>query len=117
MQIANFIAFHLRSPGSQSDGGFFKNGSLERLCKSTLFPAPSKLGQRISPVPYFLLGDDAFSLDINLMELFPHRTAIGDGKVVLTLVQLKENFYHLSLVSSHLSYASEIWVISHALLI
>ena len=78
---AKFIAFDLGSPGSQSDGGIFKDGSLGRLCKSSFFPAPSKLGQRISPIPYFLLGDDAFSLDINLMKPFPHRTAIGDEKV------------------------------------
>ena len=78
---AKFIAFDLGSPGSQSDGGIFKDGSLGRLCKTSFFPAPSKLGQRVTLIPYFLLGDDAFALDINLMKPFPHRTAIGDEKV------------------------------------
>ena len=76
-----FIAFDLGSAGSQSDGRIFKDGSLGRLCKTSFFPAPSKLGQRVTLILYFLLGDDAFALDINLMKPFPHRTAIGDEKV------------------------------------
>lgn len=78
---AQFIAFDLGTAGSQSDGGIFKNGSLKDICASSCFPAPCQLGQRISEVPYFLLGDDAFALDINLMKPYSHRSAIGDEKV------------------------------------
>ena len=78
---AKFIAFDLGSPGIQSDGGIFKDGSLGKLCKSSFFPAPSKLGQRVTLIPYLLLGDDAFALETNLMKPFPHRTALGDEKV------------------------------------
>jgi hypothetical protein len=51
------------------------------FCKSAIFPAPSQLGQRITPISYYLLGDDAFSLDVNLMKPYPYRSAIGDEKV------------------------------------
>ncbi len=78
---AKFIAFELGSPGSQSDSGIFKDGSLGMFCKSAIFPAPSQLGQRITPISYYLLGDDAFSLDVNLMKPYPYRSAIGDEKV------------------------------------
>ena len=79
--VPHTFAFDLGSPGSQSDGGIFKDGSLGKLCKSSFFPAPSKLGQRVTLIPYFLLGDDAFALETNLMKPFPHRTALGDEKV------------------------------------
>ena len=32
-------------------------------------------------MPYFLIGDEAFALDVNLMKPFPHRSAMGDEKV------------------------------------
>ena len=50
-------------------------------CKSTFFPKPCKLAQRVTPIPSFLLGDEAFALDVNLMKPYPHKTALGDEKV------------------------------------
>jgi hypothetical protein len=79
--VHKFITFDLGSPGSQSDSGIFKDGPLSMLCKSAFFPAPSKLGQRITPTSYYLLGDDAFALDVNLMKPYPYRSAMGDEKV------------------------------------
>ena len=32
-------------------------------------------------MPYFLIGDEAFALDVNLMKPFPRRSAMGDQKV------------------------------------
>ena len=78
---AKFVAYDLGAPGSQSDGGVFKNGSLGQICKSQSFPTKSKLGQRITEVPFFVLGDEAFALDENLMKPYPHRSALGDEKV------------------------------------
>ena len=78
---AQFIAFDLGSAGSQSDGGIFKSGCLNDICASSCFPTPTQLGERITDVPYFLLGDDAFGLDIHLMKPYQHRSAMGDEKV------------------------------------
>lgn len=79
---AQFIAFDLGSAGSQSDGGIFKHGSLGAICKSEYFPPPEKVGKTgVSDIPYFILGDEAFALDQNLMKPYPHRTAIGDEKI------------------------------------
>lgn len=77
---AKIISFDLGAPGSMSDGGIFKHGFLENICKSDVFPTPSKLGQRPTNIPYFLLGDEAFALDFNLMKPYPHRSALGDEK-------------------------------------
>lgn len=79
---AQFIAYDLGSAGRQSDGGIFKNSRLGTICKSDNFPSPSNVGQSaLPPIPYFLLGDDAFALDENLMKPYAHRTAMGDEKV------------------------------------
>ena len=78
---AQFIAFQLGDAGSQSDGGIFKHGDLSKLCKSESFPEPQSLTPLITQVPYFLIGDEAFALDVNLMKPFPHRSAMGDEKV------------------------------------
>lgn len=78
---AQFIAFDLGAAGSQSDGGIFKHGSLGAICKSENFPSRCKFGQIDYQIPYFLLGDEAFALDENLMKPYPHRSAMGDQKV------------------------------------
>ena len=78
---AKIIAFDLGSPGSQSDGGIFKDGKLKDTCKSDIFPPASELHNCGISLPYFLLGDDAFALDVNLMKPYPHRSAMGDEKI------------------------------------
>ncbi|XP_046863169.1 putative nuclease HARBI1 [Xenia sp. Carnegie-2017] len=78
---ARFVSFDLGAPGSMSDGGIFKHDFLECICKSNVFLMPSKLGKRPNNVPYFLLGDEAFALNVNLMKPYPHRSAMGDEKV------------------------------------
>ncbi|XP_028408828.1 protein ANTAGONIST OF LIKE HETEROCHROMATIN PROTEIN 1-like [Dendronephthya gigantea] len=78
---AKFTSFDIGAPGSMSDGGVFKHGFLKNICKSDMFPSPSKLGLRPTEIPYFLLGDEAFALDQNLMKPYPHRSANGDEKV------------------------------------
>ena len=78
---AKIISFDVGSPGSQSDGGIFKDGKLKDTCKSDIFPPASELHNCGISLPYFLLGDDAFALDVNLMKPFPHRSAMGDEKI------------------------------------
>lgn len=78
---AQFVAFDLGSAGSQSDGGIFNHGQLSKICKSETFPSPSCIAESLPPVPYFLLGDEAFALHQNLMKPYPHRSAMGDEKV------------------------------------
>lgn len=78
---AQFIGFQLGDAGSQSDGGIFKHGNLGKLCKSECFPKPSCLKSRKSEVPYYLIGDEAFALDVNMMKPYPHRSAMGDEKI------------------------------------
>lgn len=34
----------------------------------------------ISEIPYYLIGDETFALDVNLMKPYLHRTAAGDEK-------------------------------------
>ena len=51
MQMHNLLL--LGAAVSQSDGDIFKHGSLGKICKSEIFPHESKLGKRISDIPYF----------------------------------------------------------------
>ena len=78
---AQFIAFQLGDAGSQSDGGIFKHGSISKLCKSEQFPPQSPLPATSLEAPYYLIGDEAFALDVNLLKSYPHRSAMGVEKV------------------------------------
>lgn len=75
-----FIAFQCHDAGSQSDGGIFKHGRLSRLCKLELFPPPGCLPATSSEVPYYLTGDEAFALEVNVLKPYPHRSAMGNEK-------------------------------------
>ena len=58
-----------------------KGGGLGGICKSSFFAKPSNLGEQAIQVSYYLLGDEAFALDLNIMKPYPHRSAIGNEKV------------------------------------
>ena len=77
-----FIAFDLGAPGSNSDGGIFKNSGLGQIRKNGNFPSKSKLEGIPIEIPYFLIGNEAFVLDVNLMKPFP---------IVLPLVMKKSS--------------------------
>lgn len=76
-----FISLDFGSPGSQSEGGTFKDGKLKDTCKSDIFSPAFELHNCGISLPYFSLGDDAFALDVILMKPFPHRSAMGDEKI------------------------------------
>ena len=89
---ACFIAFELGAPGSKSDGGIFNDSLLSGFCNSAGFPKPGPLGDRNTGVPYYLMGDEAFALQENMMKPYPHRSAIGDEKSLqLSTLQGKTN--------------------------
>lgn len=69
-----FMYVSVGCQGRLSDGGVYNNSTLkELLANSTLnLPGPSCLpGRKHFPVPFVLLADDAFPLQINVMKAFP----------------------------------------------
>ncbi|XP_057654265.1 putative nuclease HARBI1 [Diorhabda carinulata] len=69
----NFLYIDVGCNGRISDGGIFKNCTLNQaLQEATLNLPPDKcLPNRIKPVPYVMLGDEAFALSKNLLKPFP----------------------------------------------
>ena len=75
------------SPGRNSDGGVFANCSLgQALRNETLqLPPPSVLPNAadIGTVPYVMVGDEAFPLQVNLMRPYPvGRRAVNESQLV-----------------------------------
>ncbi|CAH1957561.1 unnamed protein product [Acanthoscelides obtectus] len=69
----NFLYIDVGCNGRMSDGGIFKNSTLYRELYEDLLNIPSDehLPNRVKPVPYVILGDDAFALSKNLLKPFP----------------------------------------------
>ncbi|CAH1991208.1 unnamed protein product [Acanthoscelides obtectus] len=59
--------------GRISDGGVFKNtGFYVNLQQGQLnLPQPTALPARKTPIPYVIVADDDFALDMNLMKPYP----------------------------------------------
>ena len=75
--------------GSQSDGGIFKQSEFGYRLNNNLLPLPPPhpLPQTTIPIPYYLVGDEAFPLGPNLMRPF--------SKITLTNMKRKIfNFRH-----------------------
>lgn len=68
----NFIYVNAGCQGRISDGGVFKNCELYKKMEnnSLNIPAPIPLPGREIPVPYFVLGDEAFPLNEHVMKVF-----------------------------------------------
>lgn len=65
----NITYANIGSKGKISDGGVFRNCTLsKRLKNGTLnFPTPRCLPQKMKPVPYVIVADNAFPLQENLL--------------------------------------------------
>ncbi|CAH1987022.1 unnamed protein product [Acanthoscelides obtectus] len=69
----NFLFIDVGCNGRMSDGGIFKNSTLYRELYEDLLNISSDehLPNCVKPVPYVILGDDAFALSKNLLIPFP----------------------------------------------
>ena len=70
-----FLFVDIGSNGSCSDGGVFKATDLyQKLEKGTLgLPEPTPLPDDTEPVPYHIIGDEAFALNTWMMKPYPSR--------------------------------------------
>lgn len=72
-----FIAIDVGAYGRNSDGGIFSNSNLGKaIASDTLrFPedAPLPGAAHLGPMPYVVIGDDAFPLQKHLMRPYPGR--------------------------------------------
>ena len=75
-----FITTDVGSKGRFSDGNIFSSSVLAKeLNKQTLqFPPPALLPNFEQPLPYILVGDEAFPLSNNLMGPYPKRIVTGN---------------------------------------
>lgn len=75
----NFIYVDIGCQGRISDGGVFQNSQLYKDLQDGLLnlPPPSKLHSGQIPVPYVILGDDAFELSDSLMKPYAGYYAKG----------------------------------------
>lgn len=71
-----FIYMDVGSEGKASDGGVYARSSLQDHLTDESnplnIPAPKVYGAMSSPLPYYLVGDDAFPLRHNIMKPYPH---------------------------------------------
>lgn len=74
-----FTYIDVGANGRISDGGVFNRTSFFRSLNDDKLhlPAPHPLPGRNEPVPYFLVADDAFALNNNLMKPYTHRNLNG----------------------------------------
>lgn len=68
-----FLFFLISKNGRESDGGVFNRSDFGKAldAKKLNLPPPKALQGRTTPVPYVLVGDDAFSMRPNLMKPYP----------------------------------------------
>jgi len=67
----NFIFVDCGCQGKISDGGVFKNSELFKNMEnqSLSLPSPTPLPGRTKSIPYYMIGDEAFPLNNNLMKV------------------------------------------------
>lgn len=71
----NFIAVDVGCNGRSSDGGVLKDSPIGKVIGSeeVNWPPPGKLPGCAGMLPYFIVGDDAFPLQLNIMKPYSHR--------------------------------------------
>lgn len=70
-----FLFVDVGCNGRVSDGGVFSNCALSAALQRNVLniPAPRALPGREKPVPFVVVADDAFPLQINIMKPYPFR--------------------------------------------
>ena len=78
-----FIWANVGSPGSASDAGIFNDSPLPRSLETNTigFPDADPLPHDNVPMPYFIVGDDAFALRTWLMKPFSHRNMLIEDRI------------------------------------
>ena len=72
-----FIAIDVGARGRNSDGGIFANSNLGKGIDQGTFDFPPEEAlpgaEHLGPVPYVIIGDEAFPLKPNIMRPYPGR--------------------------------------------
>lgn len=73
----HFLAIDVGSFGRNSDGGVYANSNIGKAIASNSLHLPNDIplpgAEHLGPVPYVVVGDEAFPLQINMMRPFPGR--------------------------------------------
>ncbi|XP_030763488.1 protein ALP1-like [Sitophilus oryzae] len=71
-----FLLVDIGGQGRQSDGGIFRNSLIgQKIINKTLdIPPPRSISEGRQPLPYVIVGDEAFPLLENLMRPYPGKT-------------------------------------------
>ncbi|XP_039284058.1 protein ALP1-like [Nilaparvata lugens] len=75
-----FVAVDVGSYGREGDAGIFKKSKMgEKIIKNQFnLPQPATIAGTEIKVPHVILGDEAFSLQDNLMKSYPREQALND---------------------------------------
>ena len=78
-----FIMYDVGANGRNSDAGVFGRSKIAEILETNTrnIPAPRPLPERDTPVPYVLVGDEAFPLKPFLMKPYPARGLTGEQRV------------------------------------
>ena len=78
-----FLYVDIGASGSGSDAGVFSQTELKEALESGNIglPEPDNLPNDDQPVPYFIVGDDAFGLQTWMMKPLPHRNMSMEDRI------------------------------------
>lgn len=80
-----FVYIDIGSYGRNSDGGIFAHSSLGKGLSTNQLNLPPDTalpgGTHLGPMPYVIIGDEAFPLQRNLMRPFPGKCCTNDQKL------------------------------------
>ena len=78
-----FLYANIGAPGSDGDAGTWNRSSLFRLLRDNRagLPEPEPLPNDDEPVPYHLVGDDAFGLEPHMMKPYSHRSQVPQERI------------------------------------
>lgn len=80
-----FLTINVGAQGSESDGGIFRFSGMHAMFEENTvnLPQPEPLpdGDPTVPVPYFLIGDDAFGLKPWMMKPYPQRQLTKEERI------------------------------------